>query len=855
MSSSVPQPFNQPKQSSKNNDKALPNELLLMYRKRSGWTQAELAQQVGLEGSRGIRNWETGVSLPRAERLMRLIELYLAHNVFIQGHEHEEAQKLWQTIKDMFDTNTSKLDTYPVFDENWFDAVWQTYRGSSSQETRRKAKANLQVLPFKTAGTKIDALKVESNLPITSGTFVGRAKALLTTKALLQSQSVRVLTLTGTGGSGKTRLAIQIATELLPVFANKVYFVSLVTARDFTKVMEMIGSVFGLVSTPNLAEQLQQMLRPHQVLLVLDNFEHLLEVAALLQQWLEALPNLSLLVTSRQKLSVAREYEFVVLPLEVPNLKRLPPLPELLENEAVSLFVQRARQAQPDFKLDATNSQTLAEICSRLDGLPLAIELAAARIQSLTPALVLANLQNANRMLNLLATNTSQLPLRQQTLRYTLQWSYDLLNANEQRLFRSLGMFVGGCDIEAIEAISESSEQAQNFFILDILESLVSKSLLTQNQVVTPRGYAESRFGMLETIREFALEKLVAVGEFQQLSKKHAQYFEALAEKGRMELVGTNQILWLEEFEREHPNFRAALIWSLENEPIIALRIGGFLAPFWDLRGHVSEGLHWLELAIAANPDAPAATLGTAVNAAGSYARMLGDYSRSLELRQQALKLYLDAGIKHGIAVMMGNLGELLCAMGELEQAHEILNDCLAIKRELGNQQSLFFTLNKMGEVYFLQGQYSKAIEILEETLQLGTEIGNTLFVAIALLNMGATYTSLQNYEKAFELLKQSLRLLAELGDLNNLAESLERLAYLMVVYTNQAQRAAVLVGASDNLRNATNNTKMPVYMPFYNRLLEIIQQNLYKADFEEAFAQGAVMDLAEITTFALATV
>ena len=762
MSNLVPQPFNQPKQLTKPSDKLLPSELLVRYRKRSGWTQAELAQQVGLEGSRGIRNWETGSSLPRVERLMRLIEVYLAHNIFMQGHEHEEAQTLWQRVKDMFDTTTAKLDTYPPFDENWFEAIWQAYASSKPQEVKLepKAKTDIKLLPIKATQIQTEVraandphtsawLEVASNLPLTNGEFVGRAKALLTTKALVQSQSVQVLTLTGTGGSGKTRLAIQIATELLTQFDTKVYFVSLVTVRHLVGVMEAVGSVFGLTTSPDLAEQLQQLLRPHRLLLILDNFEHLLDLALPLQQWLEKLPYLSLLVTSRQKLSLRSEYEFVVPPLELPNLKHLPPLTELLENEAVALFVQRARKVQPSFQPTVTMSQTLAEICARLDGLPLAIELAAAHIQLLTPAAMLARLNDVSTMLRLLASNSAELPSRQQTLRHTLQWSYDLLNQNEQRLFRSLGVFVGGCSLEAVEALNENSEQV--FSTLAGLESLISKSLLNQKQVVTMRGYAEARLEMLETVREFALEKLSAADEAETLRQKHLQYYEKVAKQSSIELSGSSQVLWLDELEREHPNFRVALSWGIENEPASALRLAGHLAAFWDLRGHISEGLGWLEQTLATKPEVAVVVTGTALNAAGNYARMLGDYPKAIAMLQQVLELYRQAEFKNGIAIVLTNLGSILSMTGQFAQAEQALVESLARKREIGNPHSIVYTLSALGEMYLFQANYAQALKYFEESLNSANEIGHLFAAALVLINLGAIYTAQANYEKAYE--------------------------------------------------------------------------------------------------------
>jgi predicted ATPase/DNA-binding NarL/FixJ family response regulator len=508
------------------------------------------------------------------------------------------------------------------------------------------------------AGQATNRAMVHShNLPAQLTPLVGREQDVQLACTLLRCPEVRLLTFTGMGGVGKTRLALQVAMELVEEFANGACFVSLASVADPGLVIPTIARTLGLGETgdPPLFEQLETSLRDQQLLLVLDNFEQVLAAAPLLAELLVACPELKILVTSRALLSVYGEYEFLILPLAVPNLKRLPCVRAESQYPAVVLFQQRARMTKPDFQMTAANTRIVARICARLDGLPLAIELAAARLKLLSPQALLDRLDHR---LDLLTGGMCNLPTRQQTLRNAITWSYDLLDAQEQRLFRRLCVFVGGCTLEAVEALSATlgDEVGQ---VLDGVTSLLNKSLLQQIEQTD----GEPRLILLETLQEYGLEALAAGCELEATKEAHAHYYLRLAEEIEPHLMETEQGRWLERLEREHDNLRAALRWSLESEqagpgPEMALWLGGALAHFWNVRGFYSEGRAFLEQALAHGEGIAASVRVKALKAAAYFASLqsddlfaaLGDQAIVGARLEESLALYREVGDKDGMA-------------------------------------------------------------------------------------------------------------------------------------------------------------------------------------------------------------
>jgi predicted ATPase len=437
---------------------------------------------------------------------------------------------------------------------------------------------------------------LRNNLPPQSTPLVGREREVREVCERLRQEDMRLLTLTGPGGTGKTRLALQAAADLLDAYRDGVFFVSLATVTDPDLFFKEIAGALDLRESGDvpLKDLLKEYVGRRDLLLVLDNFEQLLSAVPLVGELLSAAPRLKVLAASRIPLGIYGEHEYAVPPLAVPDPERLPGLEDLSQYEAVRLFIERAEAAKAGFEITSENASAVAEICARLDGLPLAIELAAARVKLLPPRAMLGRL---GRRLKLLTGGARDLPERQRTLRGAIEWSHTLLDEGEKTLFYRMAVFSGGRTLEAVEAVCD----AQGDLPIDALEgvsSLLDKSLLRQEE--GPNG--EPRFIMLETIHEYARERLQESGEAEEIGRAHAGYFLALAEEAELELTGSDQAEWLERLEVEHDNMRTALRWSLEGEdPGLGLGLASALAHFWLVRGFWSEGRGWLEEVLAGN--------------------------------------------------------------------------------------------------------------------------------------------------------------------------------------------------------------------------------------------------------------
>ena len=486
-----------------------------------------------------------------------------------------------------------------------------------------------------------------NNLPAQLTSLIGREQEVAVVCSLLQRADVHLVTLTGTGGIGKTRLGLAVATELLDTFTDGVCFVPLASISDPALVVPTIAHLLGLEHTHTGSgsvqvdmEYLKAFLQDKHFLLVLDNFEQVVRASPDLTELLVTCPHLNILVTSRAALHLRGEHEFPVPPLAFPKRIQSPASEDLVQYAAITLFLQRALAVKPDFAITKANIHAIATICKHLDGLPLAIELAAARIKVLPPQ---ALLQRLTHRLAVLTGGAQNVSARQQTLRNTIAWSYNLLDEAEQWLFRQLSVFVGGCTLEAIEAVSDAFEQ-RAARVLDGVASLIDKSLLRQ----TEQEGEEPRLVMLETIREYGLECLASSGELGQTRQAHAEYYLHLAEEAEPHLYGTEQLWWFDCLEREHDNLRAVLNWSVEGKEAgqreeTALRLAGVLVRFWVVRGYVSEGRSWLEQALANSAAITPDVRANALCGAGWLAFFQSDVERAEVLCGQGLQCYREA--------------------------------------------------------------------------------------------------------------------------------------------------------------------------------------------------------------------
>jgi predicted ATPase/DNA-binding XRE family transcriptional regulator len=625
-----------------------------------------------------------------------------------------------------------------------------------------------------------------TNLPASTprlmGRFIGREKQVMEILDLLNNPEIGFVTLVGTGGVGKTRLSLQVATRLLDDPAIDIFLIDLAPLSDFSLAIPTIAEVLGVreVTGQLIDETLKGYLRNKRMLLILDNFEHVVGAAPNVSKLVSAAPGVKVLATSRLPLRIRGEKEYPVPPLSLPDYKHLPTLEELIQYEAVRLFIEQATDIKPDFQLTDDNGPAVAEICVRLDGLPLGIELAASRIKYLSPEMMLSTLPSG---LALASRGPRDLPPRQQSLRATIEWSYNFLEESERLLFRCLPVFVGGAALRAAQRICSSTENL-SADVLESLMELVDNSLLRQEEGLK----GEPRYSMLNTIYEYALEKLKERGEEAVLRKKHAHYFMALAEEAEPHLTGQEQSEWLNQLEREQANIRAALRWASQNAEVgdreageVGLRIAGAIWRYWYVKGLFTEGREYLARALSLINSLPGAnSLGSrakALNGAGVLAWRQGDDSSAHASLEEALAASRQAGDKQTISLSLNNLGVIAHDQGDYAAAYALHEESLALRRELGDKWGIARSLHNLGRVPKEQGDYLAARALYEESLALRKELGDLLGIPGLLGSLGAIAYELGENMMAYAFHKESLTRYEELGDRGGIATALLNLA------------------------------------------------------------------------------
>ena len=681
-----------------------------------------------------------------------------------------------------------------------------------------------------------------NNLPAQMSSFIGREDVIREVQSALEG--ARLLTLTGPGGTGKTRLALETGHRLLPTFPDGVWFVDLSPVTDPSVVLTEIAVALDLVRDPGASvfECLEAHLRDRTILLILDNFEQVLDAAMPLEHLLSHAPGLKVIVTSRSVLSIYGEREYAVPPLRLPQDTGATAPAALSESEAVSLFVERARAVRPDFELTEANAAAVAEICSRLDGLPLAIELAAVRVNVLTPQAILPRL---DERLSLLTSGPRSLPERQRTLRGAIDWSYQLLEEPERRLFGRLAMFSGGGPLESIEAICDGDLGAP---ILDLLGALVDDSLLRRTE--TPDG--EVRFQMLETIREYATERLEAEPDAAEVHERHARHFLELATRAEPHLVGAEQKEWLDRFDREHGNIRAALKWSIQAGEVEAgQQAAGAIWRFWHQRGHLMEGRRKLEHLLEVEGGAARTPARfKALNGAGGLAYWQNDYAAAERFYREALEIARERDDRRAIAESLYNISYIDRIGGDEDVGMAKLHEALELARSIGDRQLTADCLGLIGNYELRQGRPEEALPMVEESLSIFRELGNKFAMADSLSGLGSFYRIIGDGDASCEAHRQALEIFAEVGNPLGIAMVIEEMA-MVETMDGRHERALRLAAAAEALKDQIGGGA-PAELMRSEETFEQSRKSLDPETAERAWAEGLEMGTDKAVAYAL---
>ncbi|HEV2129207.1 MAG TPA: tetratricopeptide repeat protein [Thermomicrobiales bacterium] len=705
--------------------------------------------------------------------------------------------------------------------------------------------------------------------------LIGRAHEVVEVGALLSQPHVRLLTLTGPGGVGKSRLGLEVATAQDDAFPDGIHMVSLATIHDPALVLPTVVRALGIRGdgSQSLMASLVEQLGGRRLLLILDNFEQVVDASITVAELLAACPGLKVLATSRVALEIRAEHEYPVGPLEPTGDSRGVRGSTTRVAPAVALFVERARAVCPGFELTAENTPAVAEICSRVDGLPLAIELAGARIRVLPPDAILERLESR---LDLLSRGPRDLPDRHQTMRDAIAWSYSLLGPDERELFRRCAVFVGGFSLEAIEAVARDAGVSS---VVNRLASLVRHNMLNSETVG-----GQARFRMLETIREFALERLRAEGELDGTRCRHARWYLALAERAEPELVREQQRRWLDRLESEQGNMRAALDWLHSSGDVeMELRLAAALWRYWATRGDLREGYDRLDRALARDggahadvrakahqhignlavdlgdygagrahyeaslairrPQGDLTKIAEPLNGLGLLAFYRGDYTEARRCHEESLALRRASGDAHGLSNSLVNLGDVASAQGDYQRAELLHEEALAARRNLGNANGVASCLLNLGEIAWGRGDRPLARSRFEASLALFREVGDRLGVGNALYSLGRVAHAEGKAGQAAALYTEALPLRRDVGDRRGIIECMEGIA--AIASPDDVTLAVTLCAAAETLRVESDAPLRPVDRALQERALAVIRSRVGKMAFGKAWSAGSSMSMA----------
>ena len=720
---------------------------------------------------------------------------------------------------------------------------------------------------------------LQRNLQGHSTPLVGREDAVAALAQLLQKDAVRLVTLTGPQGAGKTRLALHVAVEVHSRFADGVTVVMLAALSDPDLAISTIGHALGVEDNTSrpLLEVVKDYLHDKHLLLVVDTAGQTVDYGLVLTGLLSIAPHIKILLSNRSPLQLPGEHEFKVAPLALPDRADLPPMERLDEYASIRLFLERAKAVNPDFSITLENAPAVVEICAQLDGLPLGIELVAARSKTYSPQALWQTLEGYLKFQSPGARHQFE---RQQTLRATLNWTYGLFSESEQRVASLAGIFPGGFTLEAIAAVSERE-------IADSQLETLASALIEHSWIQRPSDTSQPvRFSLLNTIREYALERLQEHTPMLRIYQRWADYYARLVERAEPELTGSQQALWLERLDDEYANLRAVLRWSLDQRHGASLPLAAGLWRFWLMRGYVGEGRRWMESALAQNPGAPSDIRAKALNGLGTLVSVQGDYAAAKEHFTTSLALQRALGNIQGAGFALNNLGLVASEQGDYGRAARLLRQSLTVWRSLDDPRQIAITLSNLGVMALEQGDYPEAIQYLEESLTNWRALKNSWGIAIVLINLGEAVYNQADTARASELLVEGLGLCRQVGDPRLLTAALITLAYIaierktygearvtlteslqlaheggdkrglaraleasamLLAAQSQAHAAAHLLGAAEALRDTIGTPLPPADRPRYDRLAATIRAALDPAAWADVWRAGQTANIAHV--------
>lgn len=614
-----------------------------------------------------------------------------------------------------------------------------------------------------------------NNLPLQLTELIGRDEELKTLKSLVLNDSTRLITVTGPGGVGKTHLTLSVLESLLYEFEDGVFVVLLAPVKDYNTVPFALANALGIKnhSFPSLTEAIIEFLADKKLVLYLDNFEHVISSAGFIAEILSKCPSLKILISSRTAVNIRGEHEFAVDTLPVPVHGSNINLQSISSYPAIELFEKRAKSAKPDFKINDRNASAVAEICAKLDGLPLAIELAAARIKLFTPEAMLARI--ASR-LDLLKGKSLDAPERHRTLRQTIEWSYNLLTDEEKMLFKILSVFVGGCTLDAVESVCSNVQETQADKS-DLLESLIDKNLVRRNDIDSD----EPRFIMLQTIRDYSMERLEETEIYESACNCHSQYYLDLAQRAEPELRGNESGKWLDAIEKEMHNFRSCINRAIEKSNAeTAIKLSSHLRTFWYYRGNMSEAYEFMKKTMSINGVRDySSDYAKVLNAAGNFAANQSKYSESILLLEQSLKIFREIGDRENTADVLTHLGRLFMFSYAYEEAEHYLQESLNISKESGYLKGIALSHYNLAQLFDAKSDYTSALNNLKEAARIRNSMGDTFGIASINLYSANIHCQLGNYADSEKMLEQAMDKMGKLGDVGFRHDALSILAQL----------------------------------------------------------------------------